>query len=242
MVLLLDFIEKLQEEKMNLMYSLKNIEETFKERSWWAIIASLFPAKYITYYIANHTNITPNQITLISFIFAIFSGISFFFGFFIMGAFLYQVSYIFDIVDGSLARVQKKSSQYGAFLDVFTDWIKAPILIVILLYVQNQLIFLTIILLLLSWVCCANKYNDMLFYTKRKSLSEDDKIQKSKIGKYFQRMESKNIAPLAGNVEFEALILFFYPITQLQIFIYFSVTLLLLLFILKVYIIFKKVK
>jgi len=224
------------------MYSVGEIKNTFKERSWWAIVASLSPSKYITYYIANYTNLTPNQVTLISFILAGIAGIAFWFGYFIWGALLYQLSYIFDIIDGSLARVKGISSKYGAFLDVFTDWIKAPILIIILLYTQNEIEWLLAILILLTWSCCANKYNDMLFYTEDNSLSRSSQIQQSKIGKYFKYMEKKHILPLPGIIEFEALILFFYPITGLNIFIYLAILLLSFIFLLKVYIIVKKLK
>jgi hypothetical protein len=223
-------------------YSIQDIEKTFKEKSWWAMIANLTPSKYVTYFIANYTSLTPNQVTLISFILAIISGVAFWFGYFILGAFLYQLSYIFDIVDGSLARIKKISSAYGAFLDVFTDWIKAPLLMVILLYSQNKVELLIVILLLLAWNCCANKYNDMLFYTEKKSLTNSSEVQSSKIGKYFNYMKEKQIIALPGIVEFEALILFLYPITQMNLFIYLSILLLIFMFVLKSYVIYKKVK
>ncbi len=224
------------------MVSLNSIEKVYKQRNWWDLLWNLLFAKYVTYYIAKFTKFTPNQITAISFIFAIFAGIAFYFHYFILGAVLYQLSYIFDIVDGALARVKKIASPFGAFFDVFTDWLKAPTLIVILLFAMQETTGLILILLLLMWNCCANKYNDMLFYTTKKSISSSDAVSRSKIGQYFEYMKQKHIIPLPGIVEFEALILFLYPIFQNIIFLYLSIVLLLFNFILKIYVIVKKLK
>jgi len=224
------------------MVSLNNIEKVFKQRNWWDLLWNLFIAKYVTYFIANYTKLTPNQVTAISFLFAFFAGIAFYYHFFILGAVLYQISYIFDIVDGALARVKKITSKFGAFFDVFTDWIKAPILIIILLYMTHEIIALIIILLLLMWNCCANKYNDMLFYTTKKSITSSKEVSRSKIGKYFDYMKTRHIIALPGIVEFEALILFLYPVSQYKVFLYLSILLLLFNFILKTYVIVKKLK
>jgi len=225
-----------------MQYSLFQIEQTFKERSWWATIASLVPSKYLTYYIANNTKITPNQVTFLSFILAIIAGGCFYSQHYICGAILYQLSYILDIVDGSLARVAQKSSAIGAFFDVFTDWLKGPILIIILLMTLDQKNVLIVILYLLFLLSLANKYNDMLFYTQQKSYTKSKSVQQSLVGKYFTFMEQKNIQGLPGMVEFEALLLFFYPIFQKDFFIYLAIGLLFALICLKIIVIYKKIK
>ncbi len=224
------------------MVSLHDIEKIFKQRNWWDLLFNLRISKYIIYYVANHTELTPNQVTMISFVLAIFSGIAFYEHAFVVGALLFQLSYIFDIVDGALARVKGISTRYGAFLDVFTDWLKAPVLIIIVLYLQEEISLLIITLLLLMWSCCANKYNDMLFYTEKKSLTQSDEISTSRIGQYFKYMKERHIIELPGTIEFEALILFFYPITEQSIFLYLALFLLFGTFLLKVYIIMKKLK
>jgi len=224
------------------MITLNNIELSLKQKSWWAIIVNLLPAKYLTYFIANFTKLTPNQVTLISLIFAICSGIAFYFHYFILGAIIYQISYIYDIVDGALARVKNLTSKIGAFFDVITDWIKAPILIAILLIVTNHYILLLMIIFLLFWNCCVNKYNDMLFYTTKKSITKSDELANSKIGKYFEFMKNKHIQPLPGSVEFEALVLFLYPVCKQQIFLYLAILLQIFNLLLKIYVIIKKLK
>ena len=149
------------------MVDYKSIENVYKDRNWWDLLWNLKVAKYITYYVANYTKLTPNQITLISLIIAIFSGFAFYHSYFIIGAILFQLSYIFDIVDGALARVTNQNSKYGAFLDVFTDWFKAPLLVVVIFYNLNMPYFGEMIIFLYFIGCCANKYNDMLFYTEK---------------------------------------------------------------------------
>ncbi len=225
------------------MYDLKQIEKTFKQKSWWAMIVDLLPAKYITFYLANRSKVSPNQITLLSFIFAVFAGVSFFYNSYISGAVLYQISYILDIVDGSLARVKNLSSKLGAFFDVFTDWLKGPLLIIVLFLKFNYINELIIILYLLFLTALANKYNDRIFYTEKKSIINSSNMeQESVIYKYFNFMQRKNINPLPGMVEFEALLLFFLPIFQEKIFVYLSIVLLVFLFTLKIFLIYKKIK
>ncbi len=222
--------------------SLNEIERTFKERSWWALLFNLYPAKYITYYLANKTNITPNVVTTISLLFAIFAGLSFLFDHFFIGAILYQISFIFDIVDGALARSKNLTSSIGAFYDVVTDWIKAPILMIILFYKLDQILLGMAVMFLLFLNCCINRYNDMLFYTQKKSLTKTNNIKKSLIGRYFEFMKRKHLIALPGSVEIEGLLLFFFPIFKSVLFVYLAILLLVFNFFLKTYVVIKKIK
>jgi hypothetical protein len=153
-------------------YSLQDIESTFKERSWWALVASLSPAKYLTYFLANKTDVAPNQITLLSVVFSVISGILFFEDHYILGAFSFQVGYILDIVDGSLARVKGMQSQLGAFFDVFTDWPKGSLVMLVLFWHLGRVEILVFIFFLLFLNCLANKYNDALYFNGTESLSK----------------------------------------------------------------------
>jgi phosphatidylglycerophosphate synthase len=70
------------------------------------------------------TGITPNQLTLCSFGFALLAGIVYAggsFPFFVLGGCLALVSTIFDAADGMLARAKSLTSRYGAYLDLFLD-------------------------------------------------------------------------------------------------------------------------
>jgi len=216
------------------------IKKVYKQRNWWDLIINLKISTYLTYIIANNTRLTPNQITLISLILAFISGLFFYFNYYLLGAIIFQLSYIFDIVDGALARVTNKTSRIGAFFDVFTDWFKAPILIIIILYGVNNNIWIIIILFLFFLLCLINKYNDMLFYQGSESLSNLTDVSSSKIGKYFQFMKKINIQHFPSTIEVEALLLFFYPIFQNRVFIYLALVILLFQFFIKFYAILKK--
>jgi len=70
------------------------------------------------------TSITPNQLTLTSFFFALLAALAFLGArpaYFALGGSLALISMIFDAADGMLARAKGMTSRYGAFLDLFLD-------------------------------------------------------------------------------------------------------------------------
>ncbi|MBL7147246.1 MAG: CDP-alcohol phosphatidyltransferase family protein [Nanoarchaeota archaeon] len=77
------------------------------------------------------TKITPNQVTFISLISALFS--AFFFAlashlYVILGTFFFLTSHILDGVDGSLARLKGMGNKYGSFLDHIVGIFIRPII------------------------------------------------------------------------------------------------------------------
>ena len=70
------------------------------------------------------TQITPNQLTWTSLVFALLAAMAYLGGrpvFFALGGCLTLVSTIFDAADGMLARAKNMTSRYGAYLDLFLD-------------------------------------------------------------------------------------------------------------------------
>ena len=67
------------------------------------------------------TKVTPNQMTWAAFGIALMSFISFILGQNIIGGLLVQLSSIVDGIDGSLARLKDKTSEFGGFLDSVLD-------------------------------------------------------------------------------------------------------------------------
>lgn len=70
------------------------------------------------------TKITPNQITIFSFMWGIAAGLCFLFGkynWLVIGAICVQFSQILDCADGMLARTKNMCSDYGSFLDLTVD-------------------------------------------------------------------------------------------------------------------------
>ena len=71
-----------------------------------------------------NTSVTPNQLTVCSFLFGLAAGIAYLRGTplsFVLGGFLVMISTVFDCSDGMLARGKNMTSRYGAYLDLFLD-------------------------------------------------------------------------------------------------------------------------
>jgi CDP-diacylglycerol--glycerol-3-phosphate 3-phosphatidyltransferase len=69
----------------------------------------------------NKLRFEPNQVTILSFILGAISGFIFYYRMFILGLIVLFVSEILDCADGDLARLKKKISKKGEFLDSFLD-------------------------------------------------------------------------------------------------------------------------
>lgn len=84
-------------------------------------------ARFLLFSIFRFTNITPNQITLISLGVAVIASSFFLFSrypYIIVGALLLHLTYAFDMLDGIYARYKGLSSKFGRWLDPFTDTVK----------------------------------------------------------------------------------------------------------------------
>ncbi|MEW6407226.1 MAG: CDP-alcohol phosphatidyltransferase family protein [Patescibacteria group bacterium] len=92
-----------------------------KYHNWWAVKFSRHFSIYFTWFFV-HTPITPNQLTFFQIILAwlaVFSLIIWQWQGIIPWIILMQLCFIFDLVDGEVARYKKKSSLFGVFLDSF---------------------------------------------------------------------------------------------------------------------------
>ena len=63
----------------------------------------------------------PNQVTLLSFTLGVLSGVIFYYRIFLLGLIVLFISEILDCADGDLARLKKKVSKRGEFLDSSLD-------------------------------------------------------------------------------------------------------------------------
>jgi len=78
------------------------------------------------------TNITPNQISWIRFLLALVA--AFFFSFHgwnyhVIGAIFFQLSMIFDLVDGQVARIKKMNTVFGRYFDLMLDLVSTIVVI-----------------------------------------------------------------------------------------------------------------
>lgn len=109
----------------NKIYDISDVEKALKaDWSIWSYLLFFFPTKKLTLFLANKTNISPNQITIAAFTISLFSAFCFFQGeglYLIIGAVLFETFYLFDCIDGVLARLKNKTSPLGSFLDASLD-------------------------------------------------------------------------------------------------------------------------
>ncbi len=77
-----------------------------------------------TWLVANFTNLTANQLSVIGFLFGIGAAVSFYFQYFIWGAILFEMMNLFDTFDGRIARLKHQHSKYGQYVDWYLGfWI-----------------------------------------------------------------------------------------------------------------------
>ncbi len=84
------------------------------------------PMSFLFVKLIYSTNITPNQISIVSMLFGILTGVMFGFGtyqFFIFGAIALLISNVLDCADGQLARLKKNGTGIGRIIDGFIDYI-----------------------------------------------------------------------------------------------------------------------
>lgn len=79
-----------------------------------------FFSQYLTYLLVR-TKITPNLVTLLSFIVGIFSGALFWLHNYFWAGLTAQFASIIDGVDGEIARLKFKETRYGAYFDAILD-------------------------------------------------------------------------------------------------------------------------
>lgn len=95
-----------------------------KDDEWWSSFITSPIAIVINYFIVDIKWITPNLITLLSFIVAIISAVLIIYGGmanFIIAAILINFSHVLDCMDGQIARYRKTPSRLGCFFDKLTD-------------------------------------------------------------------------------------------------------------------------
>ncbi len=84
------------------------------------------PLSFLFVKLIYSTNITPNQISVVSMFFGILTGVLFGFGsyqFFVFGAIALLISNILDCADGQLARLKKNGTGIGRIIDGFIDYV-----------------------------------------------------------------------------------------------------------------------
>ncbi len=117
-------------------YKLKEIRKNLDDLNR-PLASKLFSHPFsivFVYLLANFTAVSPNLITIISFILRISSAVCFFSNDIIAGVIFAYVAHVLDSSDGVLARTIGKTSKFGAALDPMLDRVGYSALFVVLVY------------------------------------------------------------------------------------------------------------
>jgi phosphatidylglycerophosphate synthase len=74
--------------------------------------------------VARRRSVTPNRLTVASALVAILAGVAFALGELVVGALVYQLSFLLDCMDGKLAKARSLSNPLGGWFDVIGDTIR----------------------------------------------------------------------------------------------------------------------
>ena len=170
-------------------YKLKDIKDSKKQlHSWTYVLLLQYPTIFLTYLFANFTNFTPNIVSLLGIIPCIISGYYFFQQNLLLGALFFLFAWLFDAVDGRLARAKGLGSKYGAFFDNYIGGIGFIFMLVGFAYgvaqIYNNLVW---------FVICFVVY----FLIKLRSTSSlkfktlvGDEVYKEKVGSMYKKNQS----------------------------------------------------
>ncbi|MBW5445360.1 CDP-alcohol phosphatidyltransferase family protein [Cohnella sp. CFH 77786] len=102
-----------------------DVRNAFKKKdAWWTVYLVDPVAARLMLPLANHTRITPNQLTLSAFACGLISAFCFYRGTYswiLAGAVLYHLSFTLDCMDGKVSRLKGTGSVFGAWLDYALD-------------------------------------------------------------------------------------------------------------------------
>ncbi|QVQ53600.1 CDP-alcohol phosphatidyltransferase family protein [Spiractinospora alimapuensis] len=119
-------------------FSLADVRElTYKSRdSWWTVFLVDPFASRLVRWTANHTNLTPNQLTLGSFVLGVGAAVCFAqvtWPWLLAGAVLFHLSFVLDCMDGKIARLKGTGTVFGGWLDYIFDRLRVLVCAVALL-------------------------------------------------------------------------------------------------------------
>jgi hypothetical protein len=103
----------------------ERVQKTYEKEEFWAYYFIRRISIYITAFIIK-TGITPNQLTVVGIFFGLLSSVFFILGgvgYSLIGVLFYELSYLFDCIDGEVARYKEQHSKKGMWYDVALRYI-----------------------------------------------------------------------------------------------------------------------
>ena len=150
------------------------------------ILAPLFRvlSRPVSLFLIKYTNITPNNVTIFGFMFAIAGAIFLSKGehlYLVVGSILAFISILCDCIDGDIARTKNLGSKTGKWLDAVLGWIGIELLtFALIIGINTRLAF---VFGLLAMVCFPMQYLFVHFY-KSEVVGNNEPIPIGKSGRW----------------------------------------------------------
>ena len=168
-------------------------------KEWDGVISQIINRKFsrpTARFLANRTNATPNQITILSFLVGLASGL-FFYNYVLIGGLLAQISSILDGVDGDLAIFTEQTSSFGGFMDSVLDrYADAAILIGMTCHAFSRQATVTTIIV--GFAALAGSF--MVSYTRTHAKSDLGVVFKSGISGYAANRDVRLFIVMLGGI------------------------------------------
>jgi phosphatidylglycerophosphate synthase len=195
----------------------------------WEQIVMGPPSVRIVWFLANFTRLTPNQVTVISFLVGVLSALAFYLNSYILGAILYELSFMIDTSDGKLSRLLGKSTKTGVVFDGMLDTLRLFIVSLALSFsyynlTNNYMVFVymfTAVFLIMFFAFTGlfimyRSGPEPELKEKKKIESKVKDLNKGIIGKFRNYLREKCRTDLMySNMEQEAIMFFFFPILSI---------------------------
>jgi phosphatidylglycerophosphate synthase len=116
-------------------FTIQEIDDVFHDREPWTNVLVLKPLIItLAYLVLNFTRLRPNSITTASCLLGAAAAVAYFNNEMWIGAGLFISSYLFDAIDGKVARLKNLSSPFGALYDILVDRAIMSLLIISLAF------------------------------------------------------------------------------------------------------------
>lgn len=92
--------------------------------AWWTCLAIDPVAGPLVRWAAPRAWVTPNRLTIASAVVAVGAAVAFAADLLVVGALVYQLSFLLDCMDGKLAKVRGEANPWGGFYDVAADTVR----------------------------------------------------------------------------------------------------------------------
>ncbi len=190
--------------------------------AWWTRLVIDKLAIPLAKFLKDKKKVSPNGVTLFSLILSILASlliVSLNKNYIIIGASVYQLAFLFDCIDGKLARLRKKTSYFGEILDNISDRISISAMALAVGYYfsirfssMSYLIFYSVYALL-----TLINSNVWLFYEKIRDKKNNINLLEGEVNKtlfhgFFLFFKKKGLRPYPSEIELNLLLFTILPI------------------------------